>query len=243
MFIGNKYYYICFSIPSIFMVLMDISYTLWTLRKPISISYPTCLFAQNCHFYLPHVGCFSCPVPSLCMIHPALWRLKPVTYIVNVKCRLCTCHSYCNARNLWHLCRCVILKRCLGIMYVQVSADWSNVNSEWVLFVVALLKFTSDWGFMLHPRSPRYLLNVYIHFSSCSDKKTSSCFIWSYLIRIFLSHGRNESVCVFVNRMIVCVLCNFYSTTAIWWWALFLTKIETMFTFLPTTFQNACVNL
>lgn len=121
MFIGNKYYYICFSIPSIFMVLMDISYTLWTLRKPISISYPTCLFAQNCHFYLPHVGCFSCPVPSLCMIHPALWRLKPVTYIVNVKCRLCTCHSYCNARNLWHLCRCVILKRCLGIMYVQVS--------------------------------------------------------------------------------------------------------------------------
>ena len=26
-------------------------------------------------------------------------------------------------RNLWHLCHCVILKRCLGVMFVQVRAD------------------------------------------------------------------------------------------------------------------------
>lgn len=38
------------------------------------------------------------PCALACVIHPALWRLPPVTYIVNVKCRLCMCYSYCNSQ-------------------------------------------------------------------------------------------------------------------------------------------------
>lgn len=77
--------------------------------------------------YLPHIGRVGVP----CVIHPALWRLPPGTYIVNVKCWLCPCHSLTAiGRNLWHLCHSVTTERCLGLMFVQVRAGrmyWMRV--------------------------------------------------------------------------------------------------------------------